>query len=281
MAFVDRIRECNTHDPAKFRAFHVAGWRVGAVRLDRVARLASFRDVFTVDDDAVTLRPDLATPEQRSAAIARVVASLEAAGEVRGRRDEFYPVAMQFGTEPLLQIERAAVPFFGVRAYGVHMTGFVRGAAGMSIWVPRRARGRHNFPGMLDNTVAGGQPVGIGLRANLVKECGEEAGIPPELAVQARGVGAISYCVEHSDGLKPDMQFCFDLELPAEFTPRNTDGEVESFMLWPVERVMAIVRDTQEFKFNCNLVLIDFFLRHGLIDCDDPDYVALVEGLHR
>ena len=27
-----------------------------------------------------------------------------------------------------------------------------------------------------------------------------------------------------------------------------------------------------EFKYNCNLVLIDFFVRHGLLSADDPDF---------
>ena len=35
------------------------------------------------------------------------------------------------------------------------------------------------------------------------------------------------------------------------------------------------------FKFNCNLVLIDFFVRHGLIGPEDPDYVAICRGLRR
>jgi hypothetical protein len=52
-------------------------------------------------------------------------------------------------------------------------------------------------------------------------------------------------------------------------------------MLWPIERVAERVRDTFDFKFNCNLVIIDFLIRHGLIAADDPDFLALAEGLHR
>jgi hypothetical protein len=39
------------------------------------------------------------------------------------------------------------------------------------------------------------------------------------------------------------------------------------------------VRETDDFKFNVNLVLIDFGLRRGLIGPEDQDYLALVEGL--
>ena len=44
---------------------------------------------------------------------------------------------------------------------------------------------------------------------------------------------------------------------------------------------MATVRDTCEFKDNCNLVLIDFFIRHGLIDEAHPGYVKMKQGLGR
>jgi isopentenyldiphosphate isomerase len=150
------------------------------------------------------------------------------------------------------------------------------------MWIARRARTKTTYPGMLDNFVAGGQPIGIGLHQNVVKECAEEAGVPPELAARAVPVGAISYCFETDDGLKPDVQFVYDLELPPAFEPVNRDGEIEAFHLWPVADVIALTRDTRDFKFNCNLVNIDFFVRHGLLAPDDePDYLDIVAGLHR
>jgi hypothetical protein len=45
--------------------------------------------------------------------------------------------------------------------------------------------------------------------------------------------------------------------------------------------VAEIVRETEEFKANCNLVIIDFLIRHGLLDPDQEDYTRLVTGLHR
>jgi hypothetical protein len=282
MSFLDRIAECNRHDLSGFAPFRVAGARVGWIRHALAQRLSARRDVFARDaDGALSLRDDLADHAARSAAMDDVVRGLERDGLVTGRRDEFYPVAPHVGSPPLMQVERAAVAAFGIAACGVHMTGFVRRPDGIHVWVPRRARGKSTYPGMLDNTVAGGLPVGIGIFENLVKECAEEASIPAELARRAIPVGAIAYCMEAPDGLKPDVQFCFDLELPADFVPRPADGEMEGFELWPVARAMATVRDTREFKFNCNLVLIDFFLRHGLVARDDPQHDALCAGLRR
>jgi len=93
-------------------------------------------------------------------------------------------------------------------------------------------------------------------------------------------VGAVSYCYEGDGGLRPDTLFNYDLELPADFEPEPRDGEIESFSLWPMDQVIATVRETDAFKFNCNLVIIDFLIRHGFIAPDDPDYLSLVGGLH-
>ena len=48
-----------------------------------------------------------------------------------------------------------------------------------------------------------------------------------------------------------------------------------------MRRVFETVRDTTEFKYNCNLVLIDFFVRHGVLSADDPQFVAIVSGLKK
>ena len=281
MSFLDRIAECNRWDPSRYRPFFVGGAALGRVRHDFAARLAAYPDVFMVGDDAVTLSPALAGFEERSAAVERVLRALSAEGAIPAWRDEAYPVGRSFTAPPLLKMERAAFPLMGLRAYGVHMNGYVRDGERLLMWIGRRARDKHTYPGMLDNTVAGGQPFGLTLRENLIKECREEAAIPPELAMRAVPVGAITYCAEEEVGLKPDVQFCYDLELPPDFTPRNTDGEIAEFYRWPIEQVAEVVRDTREFKFNCNLVVIDFLIRHGVIPPDHPDYLEIVKGLRQ
>ena len=281
MSFLDRIRECNSHDLANFRPFVVAGQRMGWVRHAFAERLARFSDTFDVVREAVRLSDRLGDFKARSDALDKVVRALEAEKIIKGRRDEYYPLSTSFTAEPLARIERAAIPAFGIRAYGVHMNGFVRKADGIHMWIGRRAKDKHTYPGMLDNTVAGGQPVGIGLLENLIKECKEEAAIPEALARRAVAVGAITYCMEAEDGLKPDVQFCYDLELPADFVPRNTDGEIEDFALLPIAEVAELIRSTDDFKFNVNLVIIDFLIRHGVLPPDHPEYLDLVIGLHR
>jgi 8-oxo-dGTP pyrophosphatase MutT (NUDIX family) len=286
VSYLDQIRACNDHDLGKFRPFRIAGQQVGWVRHDFAGRLAGFPEVFRVSDAAVELAPELAGVAARTAAVEPVLRRLDEAGLAGRWRDERYPVAPldaspHAGGPVSMHMERAAIPLFGVRAYGEHLNGWVRRRDGLYLWVARRAADKPTYPGMLDNTVAGGQPVGLGLKENLIKECWEEAGIPRALAEQAVPVGAISYVYEGEGGLKPDLQYCFDLELPEDFVPRNRDGEIADFYLWPIDRVAETVRDGFAFKFNCNLVIIDFLVRHGVIGPDDPDYSAITHGLRR
>ena len=136
-------------------------------------------------------------------------------------------------------------------------------------------------PGKLDQVVAGGQPVGMGLKNNLIKECAEEANIPADLAAQAVPVGTVSYMTSRPEGLRDDTLFNYDLELSNDFEPQNTDGEVDAFYLWSINKVRNILEHTDDFKFNSGLVVIDFMVRHGFIDADEPAYADIVSGLHR
>ncbi len=281
MSFLDRIAACNNADLTQLLPFTVADRQVGWTAPGFAERLAAFPDVFAVGPARVALAPRLDTPAKRTAAVERALKRLAQEGAIKGWRGERYPVAPLAGGPMLMAMERAAIPLFGVRAYGVHMNGYVRRRDGLHLWIGRRARDKPTYPGMLDNMVAGGQPVGLGVFENLLKECREEAAIPRALARRARAVGMISYCYQEGGETKPDVMYCYDLELPPSFRPRNTDGEIDGFTLLPVAAVAGIVRDTGRFKFNCNLVIIDFLVRHGVIGPDHRDYLAICRGLRR
>lgn len=282
MSFLDRIRACNNvQDFSAYRPFAVAGRRVGWVTPDFAATLARFPDAFRVDNGAVGLARGLDDYDSRTAAVDRALRTLDGEGRFTGWRGEPYPVGTGWGTPALFEMERCAVPHFGISAYGVHINGYVRRPDGLHMWIARRAWDKPTYPGQLDNMIAGGQPVGLGLMENVIKEAKEEAGVPAEIAGTARAVGAISYV--HRDGpqLKPDVMFVYDLEVPDGFEPHNTDGEADSFMLLPVGEVMRVTAETSEFKFNCAVVNVDFFIRHGLLSPEDPDYVEILRGMHR
>ena len=99
------------------------------------------------------------------------------------------------------------------------------------------------------------------------------------LASRAKSVGFVTYKYDYTLGGKVDIIYCYDIELDASFTPVCTDGEVEEFYLMHIEEVAEIVRTSHDFKVNCNLVIIDFLVRHGYLSVEDGNYIDIVNGL--
>ncbi len=276
MSFLERIVSCDPAKVADYSPFIIDGAPVGVVEPALARALKAHGDVFVADGGALGLAPTLDTLESRTEAVEGVLRKVYEAGDLDDWRDERFPVSTAFAAPALLHIDRGAVPRMGITGYGVHVNGLV----GDSMWIGRRAADKKLSPNKLDQVVAGGQPAGLGLRENLIKEAAEEADIPAGIASRAVPVGCVSYCVLRPEGLRRDVLFNFDLELPSDFEPRNTDGEISEFYLWPMERVIETVRDTAEFKFNCSMVIIDYLIRTGRIEADHSDYEALVKGLH-
>ena len=280
MSFADRIRACNNFERARVVPLLAGERRIGWLRRDNAAALAPFRHAFEVAADRVELvaRGDA---DRVSAAVDEVVEALVVERQVPKWRNETFDVMARWGDPPIFRLDRGAVPFFGVRAYGVHLNGYRRDGGGLHLWIGRRAPDKRVDPDKLDNIVAGGIGNGHGIAATLVKEAEEEAAIPAELARRAVPVGAVNYLMENDLGIRDDVLFAYDLELPVGFIPKNHDGEIAEFTLMPAANVIEQIRRTDDFKFNVNLVILDFALRHGLIGVDDPEYLAVATGLHR
>ncbi len=161
-------------------------------------------------------------------------------------------------------LDRGALPSFGVIGVGVHLNGLVR-RAGWHVWVAKRAANKKLDPGRLDNLVAGGVSAGFTPLATLLKEAQEEASLPASLASQARLVARFCYAMERPEGLRRDVVFAYDLELPESFIPTPADDEVECFTLMRLAEVLERLSSGDDFKFNVNLVLIDLCIRFGLL----------------
>merc|ERR1712194_1411 len=127
-------------------------------------------------------------------------------------------------------------------------------------------------------------------RQAMVNECCEEAGIAREYAdAHLRATSAVSYTSFNDDGwgLKRDVLFCFDLRVPVDFAPVPTDGEMASFEKLPIgaliESLAAPILEEDDsdnaWKPNVGVVLIDFLLRKGMLDANDPSFLALVSAL--
>jgi 8-oxo-dGTP pyrophosphatase MutT (NUDIX family) len=233
---------------------------------------------FLVDFDA----SGRLSADERTRVAAPVMAALRDAGVVTGWRDELFPVTRAYGEDALFLVERACASLLGIRAFGVHVNGFVTLPDGeLELWVARRSRSKPTFPRKLDHLVAGGLPAGVAPGECVAKECAEEAGVSREWATRAVPVGTVSYNQNYEGCPKRDVLFCYDLELPPEFVPVAVDGEVESFERVPVREAMRMVAETRDFKANCCLVIVDFFVRRGLVTPEEPGYAELVRSLRQ
>jgi isopentenyldiphosphate isomerase len=282
MSYLRHIEACNPVITERFVPWEINGQVYGWLRPSFIEHLLQFDQLFAFSDSQVGLCDPTLQGEALTAELSDVVNALYEQGVLPHKpMNEPYPLTAGERDQAIAEIDRVAASHFGLRSFGQHLNGYVNYNGRLLLWVGKRAHDRAIFPGAWDNMVAGGLPQGISLEENLIKECQEEAGMSAALAQQATYVGSIAYNRVNANGFRPDVLYCYDIELPATFIPQNTDGEVESFHLMPVEDVLQIVRDTDDFKLNCNLVIIDFALRHRLISEDDPDYRALLAGLRQ
>jgi len=255
VSILDHIQRCNAHDLTAYKPFLIAGERVGWVN-DAVMDVLNGIDGFDVVSQAVAISPSLETFADRSGTLAEGSIALLEAGLIRGLRNELYGVKNRWTDRAHAVVDRGAVTAFGLISYGIHVNGWVPNVGEPDLWIGTRSMSSGVDPGKL------------------------EANVPPALAAQAKPVGAISYVMETPAGIRPDVLYCFDLELLPAVTPENTDGETSAFQRMPASTAGQIVATSERFKFNCNLVVAHFLLRHGLINPDnEPDYQTIARGL--
>jgi 8-oxo-dGTP pyrophosphatase MutT (NUDIX family) len=265
--FLAHIQACQTAClPGERLGFYLGEARIGYVRPEFAARLDAASGSITVTD-RVTLNPQAAES----------LNDIAVAAGCRVRSEDF-DVRETLDGPSLAVLDRGALPDFGVIGVGVHVNGLVNRADGWHLWVGKRAADKKLDPGKLDNLVGGGVAAGHTPFETLVKEAAEEAMIPGALAATATETARLSYNMERPEGLRRDVLYAYDLILPEHFIPHPADGEVEHFDLWPLSRAYETVRDTDDFKFNVNLVLIDLFIRFGLIEGQDAAMLRAALG---
>jgi len=272
--FLRHVLRCNALTSLDgFVPFLIGGRRVGWLGRETAAALSGAREIVR-DGEAVALAPSARTAAQRTSSLAALTQRLVSAGLIPRLRGELYDVRAEPGGESLACIDRAAIPAFGIAAEGVHANGLVHRADGLFVWVGVRAADKTIAPGKLDSLIGGGIAAGETPQSTLLKEAWEEASLPPHLAAAARPVGQVRYRMPWAEpgqvqGMRRDTLHLFDLDLAEDVVPRPNDGEVAEFRLLPLEEVLRLVRETDAFKFNIPLVLIDLFLRRGLVSPSD------------
>lgn len=277
--FYHHILINNEETPEQKYPIYYKGTQIGLMHEDIARCVASL----LIEKDSAFHFPDNIQTYEEASVFADTLFSKVVEKGYGKYHNEVFAVKNQFHDEPFFQVDRSAMAIFGFVSYGIHVNGFVKDGFQTKVWLANRSKEFRVYPGMKDQIIAGGQPHGLTLNENLIKESYEEAGFKKDIIeAQAIAVGYISYQHEHEFYLHRSYVYIYDLELTKEQIPKNTDGEVESFELLSKREVLDILESKERiFKPNCGLVMLDFALRHGFIDPDEEkDYCELIKGLH-
>ncbi|CAH8517809.1 unnamed protein product [Schistosoma guineensis] len=298
--------------------FLLDGYFVGFIHPMFLDWLLKYANVFVKishpqhGDHCITVHQAMINVNDRSNAVAEVMQDLRTTSPfkaLKGWRNEDYGVYVHNREKVLLKIERSASSLLGITRYGVHVNGFfsnrynysrksdriVNGSSRNSndsnslaqigpdnvfMWLGLRSINKPTSPGMLDNMAAGGLTYGLDVMECARKECQEEASVPEHMLGKLTLVNQISYIFEDERGVCPQIEYCFDLELPPDFIPVSSDGEVDSFRLASISEIKQLIFD-EHFKSNSAMVALDFLYRHKFIDKDsDPRHAEVQSLMH-
>ena len=264
------VRTAQRRDEGARVPFFAGAHRIGSVARVHLPALSGWPRWLQVQPAALVL-----TSDEPTAALAQINAALRDQGLLRGWRNEIYAVTDLDSGHVVTQTERAAARFWGTLTQGAHANGFVADAAGRPthLWIARRSLTKATDPGLLDNLVGGGVPVGQTPWQALVREGWEEAGLSTSAMAAATPGRIIRLHRDVAEGLQLEDLYSHDLQLHAGVQPHNQDGEVAGFECMPVHQALACAAGN-EMTVDASLVTLDFALRHGL--CAAPDGAALL-----
>lgn len=205
-------------------------------------------------------------PERLDGAFARLNAALRAQGLILAWRDEQVPILDPADGARLGAMERAAARLWGTLTLGTHANGYVADAAGRPthLWIAQRSLSKATDPGKYDNLVGGGVGAGQTPWQALVREGWEEAGLAPEQLQGLRAGSVLRLQRDIPEGLQHEWLHVYDLPLPAQWQPRNQDGEVAGFDCLPLNQALALAAG-EAMTVDAALATLDFALRRGLL----------------
>lgn len=256
--------------------------------LDELKKVPFISKEIVLDPYARTVRifHKYPTELKRTALVAKTTHYLrknQTFGVLKSWRNEMWPVYGR-NNEVLFSMERAAIGLFGYMRYGIHLIAYVRcptALHGIKLWVPKRSKFKNAWPGLFDNTVAGGLMTNENPFECVIRESDEEASLPERIVrerAKSQGTVRYIYMTESRPGIEdgyiyPECQWVYDLELPEDVIPAPNDGEVESFSLCSVEEVREQLARGR-WKPNCAVIILDFFIRHGILTPENEPYFA-------
>ncbi|KAK6072165.1 NUDIX domain-containing protein [Seiridium cupressi] len=141
---------------------------------------------------------------------------------------------------------------------------------------------------MSDTTVAGGVSAEESPFETIIHEAYKEVSLPADLLHRdIHSYGVLTYTnTTAEDGIGenrliiPDTIYVYNIQLCEDVVPKSRDGEIKEFYLMTMDEVEEALAGAK-FKPNCAVVMIDSFIRHGIISADnDEDFVEICQRMH-
>ncbi|ORY12929.1 NUDIX hydrolase domain-like protein [Clohesyomyces aquaticus] len=205
--------------------------------------------------------------------------------------NELFPVYFSSGSH-ILDLDGAGVDAFGIVNCGCHFIAYVTTSECRKYWVPRRAKTKMSFPGMLDNTVGGSLRSAEKPLDCIVREAEEEAGLPVQYTrAHIKACGTLSYqmsqTVDGKLGCQHHVQYVYEMEMRPDMIPIPLDSEADEFKrmtdefkLMAPDEVIAALRNG-EFKLNDAMTWMAFLIRHRHVNADnEPSLLEICARLH-
>jgi len=159
----------------------------------------------------------------------------------------------------------------------------------LKYWISKRSETKSVSPGMYDNCVGGGISSGESPLECIIREAEEEAGLQEKrVRREIRAGGTVTYIEITEEGkggevglVCPGLIYVYDLEIRKGETLRVEEGEADGFELLGKEEIQHMMLNAQ-FKPNCASVMVDFWVRHGIITAENErNYAEICQSLHR
>ncbi|OAQ98054.1 hypothetical protein LLEC1_03011 [Akanthomyces lecanii] len=268
-------------------------WGNGSFKVDKDAKKIHLDPILAPGEDATETCAKEFTKlcEANKTRFVELWAWLELSLDLQAVRWLDVPGAMYKIPTPLRGI-------LGIATCGVHLNVYTVIGQQRHMWVSQRSM-TGSYPGMLDQTVAGGMDHKDGYSpwTTLEHEAEEEAGLVLDRATRkmtrdgvevgtVRGPFRMTFYDKRDQNagsakgtVEPGVRFVFDMEVPADFVMRP--AQAQSFQLRSLDEVVQQLAAGQ-WKPNSGLTTLESLLRNGyIVDGGDGTVKDLQEKLQR
>ena len=202
----------------------------------------------------------MAPGAELDALLARIAATLRAAGRAPGWRNELLDVWTDSNEPPVrvAAIERGVMRPLGLVTRAVHLNGW---SSDGRLWVARRALSKATDPGMWDTLVGGLIGAGEPEQLALVRECDEEAGLDPQDIAPRNALHLVTRMRRRiPEGYQSEDVLTCECVLDPQVIPKNRDGEVMEIRCLTPAEVLAMLQQGA-FTVEATIVITENLLR--------------------